>query len=298
MRASPILLASLSFLGCGDGTSADAGPDPNADAADPICGEEVLPVDEVTGTEGIAIGPDGALYYSQPGAVGRAVAGSADDAWVDLPGAGTTWGLALDEGASTLYVASPDSGAIYAIDLGATEPSAEPLFEGADSPNGLVVGPDGAVYYSDISEGRVYRIDAASGERDEVTASTVPTANGIFFESDSSLLVLAYTTGEVWRLTLDANHVETDRVLAIALGAAVRPDGIGRDETGRWYVTDNAAGELIRVDADFSASGVLATSIPAAANLAWGKGNLFCTDIYVASSGTLGHYASDVAGSP
>lgn len=279
-----------------DAGGAGGGGAGGADAGAVPCGDGVLPVDEVTGTHGIAIGPDGTLYYSQDGAVGRVAPGeSVNNAWVDLPGTGATTGLALDAKASTLYVASPSNAAIYAIDLSAAAPSATLLYTGAQAPDGLTVGPDGAVYYSDSGEGRVYRVDPGSGARAEVTATPLPMAKGILFESATSLLVVGYDNGGgLWRLTLDAQSTETGRKLLYFMGTLPHPDGIGRDSLGRvWYTADG----LGYVGADFS-QGYHVLEVPGAGDIAFGKGALLCTDVYAASSGKLARYNADAPGMP
>lgn len=314
-----VTLGLLLLAGCGgdSSTSFDAPPgggpdgpvisadaDPGApDAAPPdgaiaTCGDGVLPTGDVTGTEGIAIGPDGTLYYSQSGAVGRVTpGGAAEDGWAAL-GGGTVWGMAVSPAGNMLYVASPSTQTIFQVDT--STGAVDPLYENAGNPNGLVIGPDGAVYYTHFAAmGRVYRVAPASGTRSEVTAQAIPGANGLYFASPTELYVLAYQAGDVYRLTLDASGVESAREVVASLDGAL--DGIGRDAEGRWYVTDNGGGRLLRVAADWSNDAdpeVLLTGIGAAANVAWGKGALDCNDVYVASAGSLGRHAAGVPGNP
>lgn len=283
-----------------DGQRADGAA---SDAASVTCGEAILPLGDIAGTEGIAISDNGIAYYSQGGAVGRSRPGEPpDDGWVVYGSPGdTTWGLALDTAGTTLYVASPDASAIFQIDVTATTPQAQELYAPAGSPNGLVVGPDGAVYYTDFtSMGRVYRVDVATGTRTQVTAAPIAAANGLFFASATELYVLAYSNAEIWRLDLDVDMTETGRALVASVPGS-RLDGIGRDTTGRWYVTDNQGGRLLRLEPDFSNAStpeVLLTGVPSAANIAWGKGLLDCEDVYVTSSGNLARFAGDVSGTP
>lgn len=75
-------------------------------------------------------------------------------------------------------------------------------------------------------------------------------------------------------------------------------DGIAKDEGGRFYLGDNGNGRLLRYDAAWGSEEVLLTGIGAAANVAFGKGSLTCTDVYVASSGALGRFAGDMPGRP
>ncbi len=276
----------------------DAAIDGDRPDADPgECGDEMLPTSSIVGTEGLAIAADGTLYYSQTEAVGRRRPGMPpEDGFVELPGATTVWGVALRD--DTLFVASPSmGGVIYSIDLGATVPEATPLLEDAGGANGLVVGPDGAVYYSDFSGNQVYRV-SDGGDRTAVTTTEIDSPNGLFFESASALLVLSYSAGQVIRLTLDENAEETGRD-PIFTDDSTALDGIAQDDRGRFYLGDNGEGRLLRWDpATGDTAEVLLPDVESAANIVFGRGALRCTDVYVASGGSLGRYAADVGGRP
>lgn len=261
------------------------------------CGTESLPASTIRGTEGLAIAPDGTLYYSQSGAVGRRLPGlPQEDRWVLLPGATTVWGLAL-RADGTLFVGSPTAGGnVFRIDTTVASPTPEVLYPGAGGANGLTIAPDGTLTYGDFSSGRVYLLDDA-GVRTEITASAIRQANGLLYDDDGTLLVLAYGDAQVWRLTLDAAGLEVSRVLAGSVAGA-RLDGIAKDVTGRYYLGDNGGGRLIRTDSAFGNQEVLLSGVSAAANVVFGKGALDCTDVYVASSGPLGAYQSDATGRP
>lgn len=264
--------------------------------ADP-CGTELLPLASIRGTEGLAIAPDGTTYYSQSGAVGRRLPGMAvENRWVALPGATTVWGIALRSD-GMLFVGSPTAGGnVFRIDTTAPTPVAELLYAAAGSANGLAIAPDGRIAYGDFNGGRVYLVDDA-GTRVQVTASAITQANGLLFDDDGTLLVLAYGAGQVWRLSLDASLRETSRVLAGSVAGA-RLDGIAKDVSGRYYLSDNSGGRLIRTDSSFGSQEVLLTGVSAAANIAFGKGALDCLDVHVASSGNLGFFEADVTGRP
>lgn len=276
---------------------ADASPTadtpPASDGGGPRCGTERPDIDAVRGTEGLVIAADGTIYFSQSRAVGRIRPGmDVEPAWATLPSAArTVWGLAIDAAGNRLFVGSPVTMTIYAVDLTAEAPMGTPYLPGAGQPNGLTMGPDGALYYSDFGGGHVYRV--VDGMRTRVTSTTIRQANGLAFHRDGSLYVDSYGAGSLLRLTL-TDHVETARsTVATGLGA---PDGLAFDAMDRIYVGDNM-GRLIRLDADGSNPEVLQRSIPAAANVEFGAGALPCTDIYVASGGTLVRYEmGDTAG--
>jgi len=273
-------------LGSVDLGGLDAGLPPS-DMGVPSCGTARPTLTGVRGTEGLVIARDGTIYYSRSGGVGRiSVDGTSDDNWVNIAGASTVWGLALDASNATLYVASPTSGAIYAV-VTATGASTE-LTGTLNQPNGLTMGPDGALYVGDFGDGAVYRVDTTSGATTEVTTSNVASANGVAFApgDPNTLYVLSYSAGTLTALTLDATHTETARrVVARSLG---NPDGITLDDAGRIYITDNGAGRVIQLAADGMAPDVISTgAIGSAANLAFGVGVLDCHDLYVTSSGVM-----------
>jgi hypothetical protein len=320
MRGTPLLAllsSSTLLLACGDdgGGTGDDVADPDArtgddsgtpiDAADPdagsgACGTDVAPVAMITGTEGIAIAADGTIYYSQTGGVGRWVPGTntPEDDWVTLAGTSTVWGMAIDDATGILYVATPGSGGdIWEIDTGAATPAGTELYPSAGSPNGLTLGPDGAIYYGHFAgSGQVYRVDTA-GNRTTVTTSTIASPNGVLFDDDGTLLVAMYGTGDMVRLTLDpTTHVETGRATIDANSG--NPDGLARDVEGRYYVTDNGGGEVLRYDAAFANPESLLPGVSAAANMAFGRGALACTDLYVTSSGAMRRIDAGAAGVP
>jgi sugar lactone lactonase YvrE len=290
-----VLLGLLAAGGCGDdapgadagnngpdaaavidgapGIDAAPGPDGEAPIDGPasLCGTAQAPAADITGTEGIAIGADGSVYYSQSGSVGRwsALDSSQDDSWVALANAGTVWGMAINaEG--ILYVATPSGSGrrIFSIDTNAERPTAELVLQNAGGANGLTLGPDGFIYYSDFNGDEVYRVDPSNGDRTAVTdpeEDAINSPNGVLFDADGTLLVLSYGGGDVFRLTLEGG-VETDRVRAGGIDG--NPDGLARDLEGNYYVTDNSGGEVIRFDSDFANPEPILEDTPSAANMA------------------------------
>lgn len=272
----------------------DAGT-PDVDGGTPTACAGARPsLSGITGTEGLIIARDGTIYYSQSRAVGRLVpGGTPEDDWAALPtAASTVWGIALDAANTNLYVGSPSAGTIYRIDASGSTPAVTPFLTGAGGPNGLTIGPDGALYFSNFSGGTVRRVPT-TGPAVATTVTTMGTiaqANGIAFDDDGTLLVASYGAGELWRLTLAAG-LETGRVrVAMGLGS---PDGVAVDANGDFWVTNNGAGDLLYVRAsDGMVTNVTSTtpSISAAASLDFGAGALDCEDIYVASGGTVFRY--------
>lgn len=269
-----------------DAVAATDTPTPSDLPSTGACGTERPTISGIRGTEGLVIGPDGTIYYSQSGAVGRLTpGGSAEARWVTLQGASTVWGLALDTERQRLYVGSPATMSIFVVDLAATPPTATRFLGSAGQPNGLTMGPDGILFYSDFGGGHVYRV-TPEGMRTQVTMSRIAGANGVAFGPDGMLYVDSYQAGTLLRLTLTDGRESARQTVASGLGS---PDGLAFDADGRIYVGDNR-GRLIRLDADGSNPEVLGMGISAAANVEFGAGALPCTDIYVASGGTLFRY--------
>ena len=276
--------------------SPDAGSDAASDAADAAadvfdagsaCGSARPDISGISGTEGLIIGRDGTLYYSQRGAVGRLDPdGVQTDRWVVLGGgSGTVWGMVLDADNETLYVGSPGEGAVFAIDLTAATPAAVVAFV-AEAPNGLTLGEDGALYFTEFNAGAVMR--AAPGEAPtEVTTSGIAGANGLAFGPDGALYVASFSSGNLIRLVLDGLVEGARSIHATGLGS---PDGVAFDAAGRIWVSDNGGRKLIRLEADGTGPVDTLTGVRQAASVEFGAGPLDCTDIYVASGGTLARY--------
>lgn len=273
------------------GTPDDAGTDGGGGTG---CGTETADVSGVTGTEGLVVARDGTIYYSQSEGVGRLTpGGSPEDDFVALPGADTVWGMVLDEANETLFVGSPSTASIYAIDLAA--PADDVLVSGVGQPNGLTLGPDGAIYFSNFGAGAVRRIETTGGTPTTVTTSGIPGANGVAFDAEGRLLVASYSSGRVFRLTLTAGAETGREEVANGVGS---PDGIALDANGDLWVANNA-GSLYFVDMSTvpgTEMAVIPSGIPSAASLDFGAGPLDCEDLYIASAGAARRHPAGVAG--
>jgi sugar lactone lactonase YvrE len=255
------------------------------------CGTARPDVSNIRGTEGLIIGRDGTIFYGQSGGVGRMTPdGTQDDDWVSLSGAGTVWGLALDAANETLYVGSPSAGRVFAITISSGDVTT--FVDAAGQPNGLTVGPDGALYFSDFGGGAVRR--ATSTGMTTVTTSPIPQANGVAFDAEGRLIVLSYGSGRLLRLTL-ADGVETSREPMVAMGLG-NPDGVALDSNGDFWVSDNGGRNLRHVIAATGANTTELSSIPAAASVDFGAGPLDCHDVYIASSGAVQRFTTSVEG--
>lgn len=281
------------------GRAEDAGTPPRDaggggdDAGRAPCGTGQPDVSTVRNTEGLVIARDGTIYFSRRGAVGRVTPdGTVDSAWASVGGGSTTvWGLALDPSNGDVYVGVPGMGVLV---IGVSEPPSSRVLVAGGAPNGLTWGPDGLLYYSDFSEGHVYRVERTGGTPSRVTTSVIRGANGVAFEAGGTLLVASYMDGDLLRLTLGGSGVETGRETVVStLG---NPDGIALDSTGRIYVTDQGTGEVLRFASDGTGRTPLGTT-GAPANLEFGVGALRCSDLYVTSgSGALLRIETDTTG--
>ncbi len=260
-----------------------------------VCGTERPVITSVRGTEGLVIAADGTIYYSQSHAVGRIVPGmDPQPGWAQLPAAASTvWGIAIDVANHRLLVGSPATRIIYAVDLRSASPMGVSYLTGAGSPNGLIMGTDGALYYTDFGGGHVYRVTGTGvGARTRVTLTPVSGADGIAFHRDGSLYVEGYNDGTLVRLTLTGN-MESDR--SVVVTGLRAPDGLAFDAMDRIYIGGGSG--LIRLDADGTNPVVLRMGLSAPANVEFGSGALPCTDIYVATGTTMVRYEmGDTAG--
>jgi outer membrane protein assembly factor BamB len=257
------------------------------------CGTARPAITSVRGTEGLVIAADGTIYFSQSHAVGRIRPGMPPEpTWAALPAAATTvWGIAIDVPNHRLLVGSPATRIIYSIDLTSDAPMGVSYLATAGSPNGMTMGTDGALYYTDFGGGHVYRV--VDGARTRVTTATIPGADGLAFHRDGSLYVEGYNNGTIVKLTLTDNAESARETVVSGLMA---PDGLAFDATDRMYV-GGGDGRLLRLDADGTNLTVLRTGISSAANVEFGAGALPCTDLYVASGGVLVRYEmGDTAG--
>jgi sugar lactone lactonase YvrE len=259
------------------------------------CGTAQADLSMVSGSEGLVIDADGTVYFSQTAAVGRLTPGATgklDKAWAKLMGATTVWGLAIDHAAKALYAGSPATSTVYKVTLEDT-PTVTSLVTKAGQPNGLTMGPDGALYYTDFTAmGNVFRV-TADGTRTMVTTTPINQPNGLAFGADGALYVDAYAMGAVLKLTIAAG-METARATFVAMGAVPSADGLGFDANGNAYV--GFAAGVSRVSADGKTLTSLAKG--GTANVEFGAGALDCKDLYAVTGGKIVRIPNDVAGAP
>lgn len=213
-------------------------------------------------TEGLAFSPDGRLVLGVPGGLVN----------LDPAGAVTRWELTGDAIEAPLGLAFDAAGGLWVADTGAlrlvspggevttplTTDGAQPLV----TPNGMAVGPDGAVYASDCCLGEVIRFDPISGQVTDVLATNLLAEggpNGLAFDASGEML---YFTTENTALLCQTEGVELTTPLsglyrvpvaggvfgaveALAEDRGLFGDGLAFDAEGNLYV-------IFDTEADFT----------------------------------------------
>ena len=261
------------------GTAAAAGAESRV-----VCGTSRPALESVGTAEGLVIAPDGTLYFSQPfeggnqtflGRYAPPYDHPPEARWLDL--GGNALGLTLDPQRNVLYAGSRTARKLFAVSLGAPM-AVRPLADVEDGINGVTLGPDGAVYYSDQTGGHIYRV-SPDGVKTRVTATPLVEPNGLAFSADGALLVVSWAGPQVTRL-LVSRGVETRREIFATLPQA-HADGIALDARGRVYVT--ASSTLYELSPD--GKDVTPLGRTAGANIDFGAGALACSDMYIAGNG-------------
>jgi glucose/arabinose dehydrogenase len=270
----------------------------SARAAEPVaarCGSDRPALQEIKTAEGLVIAPDGTIYFTQPYGAGassylgryRPPYAKPELQWLDL--GGKALGITIDPKLKMLYAGSRDRKKLLAIPL-ADAPEVRELADVEPKINGLTLGGDDAVYYTDQGGGHVYRVTAA-GEKSRVTRTPLEDPNGLAFGPDGALYVLTYAKARVTRLRLQQGKEVAREPFAEVTGGK-NADGIAFDVKGRLYVT---AGSLFRISADGKT--VTALGKLNGANAEFGVGPLACNDLYTSGNGQgIARYTADAQG--
>jgi sugar lactone lactonase YvrE len=211
--------------------------------------------------ESVAIGPQGRIYVSETGEYERA-----NDGYISVLEGGTLRRFAsgLDDPhgikwwGDHLFVAD-NMGMVWRIDA---KGGVERWVDATDFPrkitnfNDLEIDTAGNLYISDSGDwegggGAIFRITREKKIAVVITGDDDPrlvSPNGLLMEGPDRLLVVDYTTGNLFRIDLKA-------MLPVVAGAPVQPaekilekvaggfgaaDGLARDAGGRLIVTDYA----------------------------------------------------------
>jgi sugar lactone lactonase YvrE len=303
-----VLASALTFLGCSSSNSSPPGTSAAACAASTPA---ALDMTMFGRAEGLVVAPDGTIYFSDFDAhvmrYAPPYASGLERTWATVD-KGWIFGIMLDPKRKVIYAGSratrptnvPDGGApaapaVYKIDI--TDPTKVTKFADAEPGiNGLTMGDDGSLYYSDQTGGHIYRV-TPEGTKTQVTKTPVDNADGIAFGPDKKLYVIPYLemACPITRLTLDASHTETARDVFIDLGpnGGKHGDGIAFDKDGNVYLT---AQGLFKVTPDKK---VTMLSAIGGANIEFGVGALACTDLLWATNNKTDppqHLKNDIVG--
>ena len=270
------------------------------------CGRARSNVSGITNADGMAIAADGTIFYTQEAApngwVGRLTPnGEPESQWLAIPGGSNLWALAIDDARNRLYISSADGHAIHWVSIKAAMPKLENLFANATlRANELTVTKEGDVYYTETGDGHVYRV-TPDGKQSRVTASPIKTATynpaGLAFGPDGALYVGTSALGPIFRLVLEGG-VEKERTnWGQYIGWA---NGLTFDGNGRLYVSTFAPnGTEARVVRITNAQGgaIQLLSGNRFGSMAFGRGALSCSDLYVAAQGSgMQVFFADVPG--
>jgi DNA-binding beta-propeller fold protein YncE len=228
--------------------------------------------------ESVAVGPDRRVYVSETGEYEKP-----NDGYISVLEGDKTrpFATGLDDPhgikwwRNHLFV-SDNMGMVWRID---SKGSVERFVDATDFPrkitnfNDIEVGADGTLYLSDSGdwEGRggvIFRV--TQDKKVSVVISDeddwrLVSPNGLLMDGPGTLLVLDYTTGNLFRVDLQARTMEK---VNGGFGAA---DGLVRDPLGRLIVTDYAGHRVFVLTAPTAKAQVIQVNgIDSAADLAIG----------------------------
>jgi gluconolactonase len=174
------------------------------------------------------------------------------------PDAAAANGMALGHD-GRLVVCEQIGGAIAAVDRSTGE--REPLVDGFNSPNDVVVKSDGTIWFTDPSYGwlqgfrpppllrdAVYRFDPGTGVAATV-ANSFDKPNGLCFSPDERTLYVT-DNGEPHHLkafdVIDGERVDCERVIHVS--SPEHPDGLKADSEGRLYASFSGGVDVLSPD--------------------------------------------------
>jgi sugar lactone lactonase YvrE len=288
--------------------SPDASPVPDPGRATPVppaCGNQRPDISGLNDVDGLAIAPDGTMYFARAALadawVGRMRpdGSSPEPQWLRVPASGERlWGLALDGNRNRLYVASGATGAIYRINLNAEPPELAPLIEGLTTPADLAIDQDGSVLVAERGDRKVHRV-SAGGERSEVTPDPLSDGGtvGALALGPQGALFVGLFDAPVVRIELSRGVEQTRAPYGESVG---RANGLVFDARGRLYVGTagpNGA-RVVRID-DSGTEPVEIETGPHFSSMAFGRGALDCRDLYISVlGGALRRVETDAPGAP
>ena len=215
----------------------------------PLAAQEPQIITGLKQPESIAIGPRGQVYVSETGEYEKA-----NDGYISILEAGKLrpFATGLDDPHGIkwwrghLFV-SDNMGMVWRID---SQGNVERFVDATDFPrkitnfNDLEIDSAGNIYVSDSGDwegrgGAIFRITQDKKVTAVITDEDdwrLVSPNGLLMEGSKKLLVVDYTTGNLFRVDLAA----TPKTLEKIAGGFGASDGLVRDARGRLIVTDYA----------------------------------------------------------
>jgi sugar lactone lactonase YvrE len=215
--------------------------------------------DKISGSEGIALCPDGKLFAVENGS-GK-IFQIIDDENVSLFSEGHERAAGIACGPNgDIFVADYGAGTVSVVS--ADGKSKKTLAVGFKTPNGIAVSPDGTIYMSDSTSGIVYEMSADG--KTERLLDGVSFANGLLISPDGKMLYVAQTTaGKIIVAPLDGPNRGKKATFASKLKMA---DGITGTGDGAIYVCLFSSGEIAKAvkgaDPEIIASGLQTPATP------------------------------------
>jgi sugar lactone lactonase YvrE len=255
------------------------------------------------GAEGLVIGPDGTIYVTRPNSGGNSrylgryapPYDNFEGQWADLGATGQNFGVTLDPKRNALYVGSRPLGKLLRVALDTGDVTDLADVQGTNGINGVTLGEDGAVYYSDQGGGHIWRVDPSevSPSRTQVTTTELTGPNGLAFGPDGFLYVVSWSSTDVVRFRV-VDGEQSGNVEDFATLPRTQADGIAIDNLGRLYVNVRGPVEVYRIDTNGDDMRLIASGA-GNANIDFGAGALRCTDLYMVGPPLL-RYENDTAG--
>jgi streptogramin lyase len=207
-----------------------------------------------TGPMGITPGPDGNVWYTKQGGIGRAQpAGTIDE--YGVPNGGDSGGI----------VAGPDGNLWFTEPIhdriGRVTPAAAfmqyNLPAAGSSPRGIAVGPDGNLWFTETSGNKIGRITPTGTIMEFVIPTAVSSAVSITKGGDGNLWFTEHDAHKIGRIT------PTGTITEFPLSSRGVPGSIAAGADGNvWFTESGATNAIGRVT---PAGGISEYAIPTAA---------------------------------
>jgi DNA-binding beta-propeller fold protein YncE len=196
-----------------------------------------------------------------------------------------------------LIIADNDAGNLLRVTSDGTQ---HVIASGMSWPNGIAVHPDGWLYVTEFSNGRIQRIEPMTGDTMVVleAGDDIPNADGITFDEDyDAVYVSAFYEGEIYRMEVESDGSLGEPQLWVQdLGGSI--DGLGVDACGNIYACGWDSGAVFRISPDGNdVETIIAPGefMGMATNINWGTGiggwdemSIYISDYDVAWEVTIG----------